>query len=361
MSNIESHFHNSTAEINLSALNHNLEVLKKRIKPGIRQIAVIKANAYGHGAVRVGHFLKDKVDYFGVCSLQEAIELREAGIQNNILVFSAPYEKTCWAYKEYEIDAVISDFHHFDLLKKGTRYHLQFDTGMGRFGFYDYQLSEVLRQVDEHKELNQIGLMSHFATADDPDSAKVGEQLEKFKDIRSKFAPSVMAHISNTGGLAYFPEAQFDMVRHGIGMYGYPPGDFQIDDLKPVLTWKSYLVECKPIKRGMTVSYRSKWVCPENGFLGIIPVGYADGLRRNLGEKIKMHINGKDYPIVGIITMDYVMIYCGNDRPPVNSEVIVMGNNGNTAQEWGNLMNSISYEVLCGISTRRVERVYRKQ
>ncbi|HKJ32646.1 MAG TPA: alanine racemase [Balneolales bacterium] len=358
MKNIGPDFYNSRLEINLSDLQNNLDVLKNRLKPGIRQMAVIKANAYGHGAVRLARFLDDKVDWFGVCSLQEAIELRDEGFNKEILVFSAPYEQTAWAYKKYNITAVVSDFHHFELLEDGTHYHLQFDTGMGRFGFYDYQLDEVLDHVKQFDHLKQTGLMSHFATADTPDSDKVKEQLETFKEVRKHFSSSIITHISNTGGIAYYPEAQFDMVRHGIGMYGYPPGNTGITDLKPIMAWKSYLLECKPVQKGMTVSYRAEWICPENGYLGIIPVGYADGLRRNLGGKLKMSINGKSYPIIGIVTMDYVMLYLGKDRPPVNSEVIVMGNEGNTAQEWGNLMESISYEVLCSISNRRVHRVY---
>lgn len=358
MKNIESDFYNSILEINLSYLEQNLKVLKSKLKPGIRQMAVIKANAYGHGAVKLANFLNDVTDWYGVCSLQEAIELRESGIKKNILVFNAPYERTAWAYKKYDITAVVSDFHHFDLLRDGTHYHIQFDTGMGRFGFYNYQKEAVLDHVKQYSNLMLTGLMSHFATADTPDSPKVKEQLTKFNALRELFDSSLIFHISNTGGLAYYPQAQFDMVRHGIGMYGYPPGNTNIKGLKPVMTWKSYLAECKPIKKGMTVSYLAGWTCPEDGFIGIIPVGYADGLRRNLGGKINMKINGNSYPIVGIITMDYVMVYLGKDRPPINSEVIVMGNKGNTAQEWGNAINSISYEILCGISTRRVQRKY---
>lgn len=350
--------YNSTAEIHLNNLENNIRVLQSMMKPGVRHMAVIKANAYGHGAIEVAKFLDDKVDWYGVCSLPEAIELRENGINKDILILGAPDKETAHLYLMHDLTAIISDFEHFDWLPGDTICHLKFDTGMGRFGFYPEQVTEVLQHMDSHKELNYQGLMTHFAKADDPDSEMVKEQLDKFNSVRSYFDSSLIVHAANTGALAFYENTQFDMVRTGIGIYGYPPGETEIDGLKPVMTWKSRLVSCKKIKKGTTVSYHAKWSAPKDGYIGIVPVGYADGYRRNLTHKSHVRIAGKDYPTVGIVTMDYVMVFLGDDKYPAKTPVIVMGNDGNTAKDWGDITDTISYEILSGISPSRVKRVF---
>lgn len=350
--------YNSIAHIHLHHLNNNLKVLKRMMKPGVRHMAVIKANAYGHGAIPTAKYMSDKVDWYGVCSLPEAIELRENGIKKEILILGAPSADTAGLYLKYNLTAIISNFEHFEWLNEGTHCHIKFDTGMGRFGFYPEQVYEVLANMDQHKSLKYEGLMTHFAKADDPGSAMVIEQLEKFNIVRSHFDSSMLTHAANTGALAFYENTQFDMVRTGIGMYGYPPGEVEIDGLKPVMVWKSHLVSCKKVKKGDTVSYHAKWAAPEDGYVGIVPVGYADGFRRNLTHKSRVKIEGKSYPIVGIVTMDYVMVSLGNDTFGAGTPVIVMGNDGNTAKDWGDITDTISYEILCGISPSRVKRVY---
>lgn len=350
--------YNSSAYINLNHLDNNVKVLRKMMNPGVRQMAIIKANAYGHGALSVADYLLNKVEWFGVCSIPEAIELREHGIKKDILILGAPSVETAGLYLKYDLTAIISSFEHFEWLLEGIRCHIKFDTGMGRFGFYPEQVSEVLAKMNQFKSLKYEGLMTHFAKADDPDSGMVVEQLNKFNFVRSHFDAPLLTHAANTGALAFYDDAQFDMVRTGIGMYGYPPGNTGIDGLKPVMLWKSHLASCKLVKKGDTVSYHAKWSAPEDGYVGIVPVGYADGLRRNLTHKISMEINGKNYPVVGIITMDYVMVYMAKDEYPAGTPVTVMGNEGNTAKDWGDLTDTISYEILSGISPTRVKRHY---
>lgn len=350
--------YNSFAEIYLDNLENNINVLQGMLNPGVRQMAVIKANAYGHGAIETGTFLEDKVDLFGVCSVTEAIELRENGIKNDILVLGAPNEETAPLYNQFNLTAIISSLDHFDWLTDGTKCHIKFDTGMGRFGFYRDQVTDVLSAVESNSRLHFDGILTHFATADDPGSPMVLKQLDEFIAIRSQFDSSLVTHAANTGALAFYKGTQFDMVRTGIGIYGYPPGNTNIQGLLPVLIWKSHIATIKRIKKGKSVSYGAKWRAPSDGYIGVIPVGYADGLRRDLTQKLQISIKEHTYPLVGTITMDYVMVYFGKQFYPAGTPVTVMGNTGNTAKEWSEKIQTIPYEILCGISTKRVERVY---
>ena len=350
--------YNSIAEINLDKLKNNVAILRGYMKPGVRQMAVIKANAYGHGAVKIASFLDDKVEWFGVCSLPEAIELREHGIKKDILILGAPEPETAHLYSEYQLTAVISSFEHFNWLPEKTVCHLKFDTGMGRFGFFPEQVKEVLQQMKIHSNLYYQGLMTHFAKADDPGSPMVEKQLQRFGTIQKHFDSTYLTHAANTGALAFYDGTQFDMVRTGIGLYGYPPGNTVIEGLKPVMKWRSRLVSCKYVQKGATVSYHAKWTARENGYVGVIPVGYADGVRRNLTGNYQVQIEENNFPVVGIITMDYIMVSLGEQSFPVGTPVAVMGNEGNTAKDWGDRMDTISYEILCGISASRVKRMY---
>ena len=349
--------YNTYTLIHSKRLRTNLDVLSRNINPEISKMAVVKANAYGHGAVKVAHILKDKVEWFGVANVREGIELRKSDIKNPILVLGVPDSHNKRYYREYNLTAVISAFEHFNMLPKGTEYHLNFDTGMGRLGFYEDQVDRVLEAVSNHQDLHLRGLMSHFATADEPGSKKVQNQWKAFERIQRYFPNDITFHIANTGGALFYDRNLFDMVRFGIGIYGYPPGGVVIEGLKPAMVWKSYLAQVKPINEGMSVSYLARWQAPHDGYLGVIPVGYGDGYPRNISGKAKVTIEGKDYPQVGIVTMDYIMIFLDQDQPPVDSEVVLMGNAGNTATEIANMMGTINYEILCRL-TDRVERRY---
>jgi len=349
--------YNTYAEIHRQRLRSNLDILSSHIDPDISKMAVVKADAYGHGAANVAHILKDKVEWFGVANVREGIELRKTGIKNPILVLGVPDDYNKNYYPEYNLTAVVSAFEHFELLPEGTEYHINFDTGMGRLGFYNEQLEAVLEAVGHHPNVHLRGIMSHFATADEPESEKVENQWESFGRIQRQFPDAIDRHIANTGGALFYDNDLFNMVRFGIGIYGYPPGGVAIEGLKPAMIWKSYLAQVKPIKKDMTVSYLARWKAPHDGYLGVIPVGYGDGYPRNISGKATVTINGKEYPQVGVVTMDYIMVFLDQDQPPVDSEVVIMGNAGNTATDIANLMDTINYEIICRL-TDRVERVY---
>ena len=355
--------YNTFTEIQLKKLVTNLRTLKKGVRPTASVsdepdiMAVIKADAYGHGAVPVARALEDHITWFAVASVREAIELREADITKPILVLGVPDRTNRSVYKSHKLTATVSAFEHFEILPEGTSYHLNFDTGMGRLGFYQDQLEGVLYMVKKHSHCSLDGIMSHFATADEPSSHKVHGQWQIFNRIQKQFPASVTRHVANTGGSIHYQKPVFDMVRLGIGLYGYPPGSTPISGLQPVMKWKSHLAQVKPIEMGMTVSYLAKWRAPCNGFLGVIPVGYGDGYPRNASGEALVGINGEAYQQVGMVTMDYMMVWLDQDEIPVNTEVTVMGAHFNNATRLAELADTINYEILCRL-TDRVERVY---
>lgn len=350
----ESH---SEIVVDLGIIRDNLELIKRHIDPGTRMMAVVKANAYGHGSVEVARAIRDSVQWLAVNDAGEGIELREAGIELPILVFGVPEERTAKRYREYDLTATVSRLSHFALLEEGTRYHLNFDTGMGRLGLSVDEIQAVKKQMEDHSALHCTGIYSHLATADQPDSPKVLRQLELFRNVRKEFSPDLLTHVSNTGGALYYNDTDFDMVRTGIGMYGYPPAPGDMKGLKPALEWISYLAQVKKIGKGDTVSYGAAWEAPEEGYIGVVPVGYEDGLRRLLSGKIKVSIEGRPYPQAGTITMNYFMVYLGQNELPEGTEVAILHKEGFTAEQMAQKLQTISYEVLVSLS-RQIPRRY---
>ncbi len=352
-----SQFPNSVAEVHIPRLYHNLEVLREPVADTVQSMAVIKADAYGHGAVDLARRLSDRVEWFAVANVDEAMELRQEGLDNEILVFGTPTKSSANAYLTYNLVATISGFSHFDCLKENTRYHLNIDTGMGRYGFLPDQVQEVRKAVQDYDHLTCEGIYSHFATADTPDSEKVYDQMEIFREIRSHFSTDLITHMANSGGAAFYEESHLDMIRYGIGLYGYNPGPVAIEGLQPIMDWKSYLAQVKPIRKDMTVSYRATWEAPYSGYLGVVPVGYADGVPRNLSHNFEVMIRDTFYPVVGIVTMDNIMVFLGEQQLQEHEEVLLFGKNGNTAYDWAEKVGTISYEILSRL-TPRVQRRY---
>ncbi|MEX0779171.1 MAG: alanine racemase [Balneolales bacterium] len=349
----------SIAEINLNHLLHNVQVLNSYLEPGVKQMAVIKADAYGHGAVSVAHALSPAVDWFAVVNTEEALELREAGIQKDILVFGPPKSSNAGLYLSYNLTAVISDPEHFNILKEGSQYHIEFDTGMGRLGINPDEAEAIKEKIRGYSNLKCTGVMTHFASADIPQDPLTGRQIKAFERIKESMAdiPDLMFHASNTAGILCFPDAQYHMVRHGLGMYGYDSSLVSESRLIPVLQWKSCISLCKYIRKGTTVSYGATWSAPNDGYLAVIPVGYADGFKRSLGGKVKVLIEGEYYPTVGRVTMDFVMVFLGNHSFKPGTPVTLLGGKENNADIWAKHIDTIAFEILCGLH-KRVKRVY---
>lgn len=348
---------NATVTADLRVLRNNLEVLRKKISAGAEIMAVVKADAYGHGAVPVAKALQPLVSSFAVNDINEGIELRKSGITAPVLVFSVPEKELVSLYPEHNLTATVSAAMHFNLLKADTAYHLNFDTGMGRLGFLPEQAEKISGIVEQKKDLSCTGIYSHFATADTSGSGKVKEQYELFQRIRKSFPADLPAHICNTGATSFYTFNQFQAVRLGIGLYGYEPGEEKIEELQPVLTWSTHLIETKKKKAGDTISYGASWYMPLDGYIGVIPIGYDDGLRRNLSGQLKVKIHSKLYDVVGRITMNYTMIFLGEQYYPPGTEVELLNRQELTAREWAVKLNTIPYEILTGISPR-IPRTY---
>ncbi|MBN2731246.1 MAG: alanine racemase [Balneolaceae bacterium] len=347
---------NSIITINLDVISNNLKILKSYCKPGVEQMAVVKADAYGHGAVKVAQAIAGQVQWFAVNDVYEAVELRENGIKNPILVFGIPKKTEADLYKKLRITATISSLAHFQLLEAGTEYHLNFNTGMNRLGFRAGQVQDVLNAKEKYSDLKCTGIYSHFATADEPGSAKVEHQLQLFKELRSHFGPDLLTHLCNTAGTVECPEGQFDLVRNGIGMYGYSPGELAIPGLKPALSWTTKIVQVNRIKQSETVSYGAAWKADKDGCIGVIPVGYSDGIPRSLSGNFSVVIEENRYPVAGTVTMNYCMVCLGAQELEQGISVQLLGENI-TAKDWANTSDTIPYEILTGLS-HRISREY---
>jgi len=353
---LKNHFPNSYTEIDLNTIVTNIDALKRRL-PGKKVLVVVKCDAYRHGAVQVSKHVEEHVDWLAVASVDEAIQLRMGRVKKPILVFGVPRYETAAAYHTHNLTATISNKTHFDILMDSTRYHLNFDTGMGRLGFAPEEADEVRKLAVANQRLVCSGIYSHFATADDPGSDQAIRQHERFKDIITRFDEVPLKHMSNTGASANYDFDHFDMFRTGLGMLGYNSGHTRYNWLKPAMTWKSRLAQVRPIKKGDTVSYSATWTCPGDGYLATIPVGYGDGIPRTLSNKLQVLINGKLYPQVGNVTMDYIMVYLKGDKLAPESEVTLLGGAAWNAQDWAEHAGTNVHEILTNL-TPRVEKSY---
>jgi alanine racemase len=353
---LQTDFAGSFVEIDEAAIIKNLNYLKKKSSRD-KMMAVVKADAYGHGAVRISKLIENDVDQLAVATVDEGIQLRNAGIEIPILVFTVPTEGQGTAFREYSLAATISDFCHFGYLEMGTEYQLNFDTGMKRIGFYPNQVADVKEWMQKYDHLNFQGIYSHYATADDPGSEFVESQMNNFKKIRSCFPPDVPAHMSNTSAILHYKIDHFDMIRPGIGLFGYAPGKVQSDDLIPVMSWKTRVVLIREIKRGERVSYGGTWIAPDDGYLATLPVGYGDGIPRSLSNKLEVEIEGKLYPVAGAITMDHCMVYLGSHKVRKGAIAELLGDQSWLANTWAERAHTITHEILCRL-TPRVRREY---
>jgi len=358
------------AEIDLNALSHNLREVRR--KTGNKTIvAVVKADAYGHGSVKVSkHLLKNSASMLGVAFAEEAIQLREAGIKAPILVFFENYNNTD-AYFKYHLTPVIFEYKSAEIISsKAYKHnckipvHIKVDTGMGRVGLKaENALNEILK-IAEIKNLQFEGLMSHFSDADITDKKFATAQLKSFttliKSLKEKKMHFKFFHIANSAAVLQFPEAHFNMVRPGIMLYGYGPGGK--NNLKPGLSLKSKIIFIKNVPAGTPISYGRTFITKRKSIIATIPIGYADGYSRTLSNCGEVLIGGKRSPVVGRVCMDTIMVdITGIPDVNYNSEVVLIGSQGKdsiTARDIADKTGTIPYEVLTTIG-QRVKRTYK--
>lgn len=357
------------AEINLNALEHNIHVLREHAK--VPLIAVVKADAYGHGAPEIAKkAFSCGIEWMAVSNPDEAEEIRKACPNVHILVLSSVMEKACETMVAQDISVTAYTPEHIrhmqraaERVGKKARVHLKADTGMGRIGFVtDEELREVLHTLKKCPDVCCEGLFTHFATADEADLAFAKEQLSRYIQIRELvFAEgfSPICHAANSAAQICMPEARFDLCRAGIAMYGYPPSgemDMQGVSLKPVMTFKSYVSYIKTIHKGDTVSYGRIYTAEEERKIATVSVGYADGYQRALSNRGYAMIRGKKVPQVGRVCMDQIM-FDVTGIPVEEGDIVELFGAHIPADALAELAGTISYELLTGI-TKRVPRVY---
>lgn len=365
------------AEISLSAIGHNIEEVRKRLAPGVRLLAVIKADAYGHGAVRVGKYLEDRVNYFAVATLEEALELRENGIRLPILILGYTSPSQYEDLVAFDITQTIYSRETAELLDreaanqgKKAGIHIALDTGMTRIGFQvTEEDADVIAAIGRLPHLKMEGLFTHFACADQKDKTYCSGQLEKFnrmvRMLEEREVEIPLKHVCNSAGIMEFDDFRYDMVRSGIVTYGlYPSEEVRKErlDLIPALEWKSRVIHVKEVGNGLGVSYGATYVTHEGRTrIATVSAGYADGYPRALSSKGRVLIHGQYAPILGRVCMDQFMVDVSG-IPDVRVEDVVTlvgrdGENSISIEEIADPAARFNYEMACGIS-RRVTRVY---
>ena len=366
------------AEISLEAIGHNIREVKKRLPEGVKLLGVVKANAYGHGAVPVASYLENQVDYFATATIEEAVELRENGISAPILILGYVSPSQYGDLVEYDITQTIDSYAQALALEKEAarqnrkaKAHLAVDTGMTRIGFQvtEHDADEAAKIADlPHIELE--GMFTHFSCADQEDKTYCSMQMEKYDKMTALLAERgvtiPLRHICNSAGIMEFDDHRFEMVRSGIITYGiYPSEEVKKERLNliPALSWKSHVIHVKEVGPGIGVSYGATYVTEKPMTrIATVSAGYADGYPRALSNQGFVLIHGKKAPIIGRICMDQMMVDV-TEIPDVQVEDIVtlVGTDGDetiTIEEIANPAARFDYEMLCDISSR-VTRIYK--
>ncbi|MBR0373932.1 MAG: alanine racemase [Mogibacterium sp.] len=369
-------------EIDLGALDHNIKAIKARLRPETQVIGVVKADAYGHGAVRCAEVLRaNGVSRFAVATLQEARTLREAGFDEKIVVLGIVADEFADVVVQEDLVPVISSVESAERLSaaalaQGRRVScfIKLDTGMGRIGFPVRNGADVDRAVEAIREINDfeglriVGLMSHFSSSDEYERAYTDSQLQCFEEVYARLSAAgvdlLWRTIANSAAIIQYPATLFEAVRPGIILYGCYPSD-EVDrsviDLRPVMSVRANIVHVKTVPVGTCVSYGRRFTADRETRIATISIGYADGYSRALSGKAEVLVKGVRVPVVGNICMDQCMIDV-TDVPDVKrgDPVTVMGRDGDeeiTAEELAAKLGTINYEVLCDFGLR-LDKVY---
>ena len=356
------------ALINLGAIRQNIQQMGAHIPEGTLKWAVVKANAYGHGAVAVATAIQDDVDGFCVSNIDEAIELRQAGLSKPILILGVSGLEAVALAKEYDITLTVAGLEWVQsLIAKesdlaGLTVHFKIDSGMGRIGFREGREADQAQDILRQEGVRVEGIFTHFATADEESDTYFNEQLERFKTILThmKEVPELV-HASNSATTIWHAETIFNAVRMGDAMYGLNPSGEVLDlpyDLIPALTLESALVHVKTVAAGACMGYGATYQANSEQVIATVPIGYADGWTRDI-QNFSVLVDGQACPIVGRVSMDQITIRLPKVYP-LGTKVILIGSDGDkeiTATQVASYRGTINYEVVCLISDR-VPREY---
>ncbi len=365
------------ARIHLQNIRFNIEGIRQAIGPERKILIAVKANGYGHGAVEISRMAERiGVDWLGVATVPEGIELRAAGIRLPILKLSHAFPEEMAAAVENDLTLAMCDRANADALESVCRalgrtatVHLKVDTGMGRIGVTPEEAPALAAHIEGGcPHLRLEGVFSHLPVSDVADPTYTREQIARFRAtvdaIHAALGRRVaLVHCANSGAVLAHPDAWFDMVRPGIMIYGFRP-DAETPDtipLKPGLSLLTRISFLKQVEAGTGIGYGRTWFAPERTWIATIPVGYADGFNRLFSNQGRVLIGGRSYPIVGRVCMDQSMVNLGPETPArVGDEVVLIGRSGDeeiTVYEWAEQLRTITYEVTCQINAR-VARLY---
>ena len=365
------------ASISLASIRHNIELIRSRLKPETKYLAVVKANAYGHGMEAVANCaLESGAAYLGVAFTEEGVRLRLAGITAPILLLGATDEDHMDDVIRHDLMPTVFTVETLQLLQTHAaklnmtcRVHIKADTGMNRIGFTsEAAFTEAILLLKRCPNLILDGLFTHFAVSELDDTSFTLQQTERFRryiEISRQNGLHPILHASNSAAALHIPEAQFDMVRGGIAMYGCHPAGHSVAgiELHPVMSWHAYITHIKTIPAGEGISYGLKFITPSDMLVGTVAVGYGDGYKRCLSDKTDVLVRGHRARQIGTICMDQMMIDLTNiPDAAVGDDVVLLGSQGQesiTADELAEKANTISYEILLSIS-ERVPRMYTK-
>ena len=365
------------AKIDLDAVEYNCNNVRAKLPDGCRLLGVIKADAYGHGAVELAHLLDGKCDFFGVACIEEAVELKKAGVKAPILILGYVDPNVYDLVVKYDVRIPIFSMESAVSLSdeavrqgKTVPFHFCIDTGMSRIGFQvNEQSADICKEITLLPNIEAEGLFSHFATADESDLTRALAQREKYKAfvkmLEDRGVNIPVKHLNNSAGIINFDE-YFDMCRMGIILYGLYPSeevDKSLLDIKPVMSWLTHITHIKTLEPGREISYGGTYKTTEPRVIATIPVGYADGYPRCLSNKGRVIINGQYANIVGRVCMDQFMVDVTDVKGvDLNSTVTLVGRDGDAClsmEEVSNSAHSFNYELPCRVA-RRVPRVYYK-
>lgn len=362
--------------IDLDAVEYNYRNTRAKLPDGVKLLGVIKADAYGHGAVEIARFLEGKCDFFGVACIEEAVELKNAGIATPVIILGRVFP---WDYEtvvKYDIRIPVFSYEDAKALSdesvkqnRITDFHFCIDTGMSRIGFQvNEDSADVCKTIVDLPNIRAEGLFSHFATADESDLSKAIAQRDKYKKfvamLASRGIEIPVKHLNNSAGIMNFNEF-FDMCRMGIILYGLYPSnevDPSLLSIKPVMSWHTKISHIKVLDSGREISYGGTFKTDKPTKIATIPVGYADGYPRCLSNIGRVLINGKFADITGRVCMDQFMVNVSNIECNIGDDVVLVGRQGDeelTMEEVSEMAHSFNYELPCRVA-RRVPRVYFK-
>lgn len=356
-------------EIDLAQLRQNLENVRAHVHPA-RVMAVVKANAYGHGVDLVAPYIEPHADYLGVAIVEEGVHLRQLGIRKPVLVMGASLPGQVHLFLEHDLTMAVSSMQLIEAAEqaaaaagKRLKVHLKIDTGMERTGVHEYEAQPFIESSLRCKHLDVEGIFTHFANSESADLSHARLQLERFHEVLALYdklsvpAPA-LRHAANSGAILQLPESHLDMVRPGIMFYGIYPGPDvkRAVDVKPAATWRSRVGFSKITQPGRPVSYGSLWQSDTATRIVTIPCGYADGYFRRMTNKARVLVNGSKYPQVGRICMDQFMVNLGDDAAEIGAPVILLGASENgeriTPEDLAEWAGTNEYEVMTNVSAR---------